>query len=101
MVRFINCFIMTKGGFDSIPSDLTSFLAVQRLKQISDHLEVGEVQSQFKLKGGASGGTLASAMAMMNGPKEDMKVAANPFALSPGNLTHSFHHTDGLTGSPA
>jgi hypothetical protein len=73
------------GGFDSVPSDLCSFLAVQRLKPHN----VGEVKSLFKVKGGASGGTIASGLAMMNGSKDDMKVAANPFALSPSKFKMS------------
>ena len=47
---------------------------------------MGEVKSLFKVKGGASGGTIASGLAMMNGSKDDLKVAANPFALSPSKF---------------
>ena len=101
--------IVHSAGFDSIPSDLTTFLAVQRLKKIPG-AEVGEVKAIFSAKGGASwvvwnsavrtgnadmrtirsGGTIASALAMFNdGTPEDMKVLRNPFCLSPSTFRNS------------
>lgn len=75
-------------GFDSVPSDLTTFLAVQRLKRLAgDNVKVGAVRSAFAQKGGASGGTIASALAVLDGPPEDRAIATNPYALSPSELS--------------
>lgn len=74
-------------GFDSTPSDLTTYLAVQRLKKVPGAV-VGNVKAVFTLKGGASGGTIASALNFFNnGTKEEFAVAQDPFCLSPGAPT--------------
>lgn len=69
-------------GFDSIPSDLCTFLAVRRLQQLTSS-GVGKVKSLFSVKGGASGGTIASGLAFMNASIEERNVAMDGFCLSP------------------
>jgi hypothetical protein len=76
-----------KGGYDSVPSDLTTFLAVQRLKALmGENGKVGPVRSAFSFKGGASGGTVSTALTMMDGSPEDRAIGTNPYALSPSEL---------------
>lgn len=71
-------------GFDSVPSDLCAFLAVQQLKKIAgERVAVGRVSSAVSLKGAASGGTVDTMWTMLAGSKESKKVGANPYALSP------------------
>lgn len=71
-------------GFDSVPSDLTTFLAVQRLKNLAGPgVKVGPVRSAFAQEGGASGGTIASLLAVLDGGPEDRAISTNPYALSP------------------
>lgn len=72
------------GGYDSVPSDLTTFLAVQRLKALmGENGKVGPVRSAFSFKGEASGGTISTALTMMGGSAEDRQIGRNPYALSP------------------
>jgi len=74
-------------GFDSIPFDLgVTFLqneAIARLGAPARRVR-GRVR---KMKGGFSGGTIASLMATLESSKRDpsiMKTLADPFALTPG-----------------
>jgi len=79
--RLINCC-----GFDSIPSDL----GVHYLQQQA-HNKFGQYFNQVKLgveaiKGGASGGTIASMIEMLNAAKADPKVRkamGDPYLLCP------------------
>lgn len=67
-----------------MPSDLTTFLAVQRLKAlIGENGKVGPVRSAFSFKGGASGGTISTGLTMWDGSAEDKAIGMNPYALSP------------------
>lgn len=75
--------LVNAAGFDSIPSDLNTFLAAQRLQQIAPDSKVGPVRSGFRAKGGASGGTLASGIGMIEAGAEDRKLAMDPYALCP------------------
>ncbi|GAA5949638.1 hypothetical protein JCM3765_002736 [Sporobolomyces pararoseus] len=75
--------LVNAAGFDSIPSDLNTFLAAQRLHQIDPDAKLGAVRSGFKAKGGASGGTLASGIGMIEAGAEDRKLATDPYALCP------------------
>ncbi|BGP28828.1 hypothetical protein JCM10296v2_000564 [Rhodotorula toruloides] len=77
-------------GFDSIPSDIGAFLAVQRLKQVGgDDVRAGKVRTSFRAKGGMSGGTLASIVNLRETEdKEALKVAADTYALSPIRGVH-------------
>jgi short subunit dehydrogenase-like uncharacterized protein len=74
-------------GFDSIPFDLgVTFLQDQAISRLGAPLQRvrGRVR---KMKGGFSGGTVASLMATLEASKRDpsmVKTLANPFALTPG-----------------
>ena len=67
-------------GFDSVPSDLGTWLVTQAMQE-----KYGEpcerVKACFTLRGGVNGGTLASALNFMG--SEQSKMLANPFLLSP------------------
>ncbi|GAA5870079.1 hypothetical protein JCM16303_001889 [Sporobolomyces ruberrimus] len=75
--------LINAAGFDSIPSDLNTFLAAQRMQQIDGNAKVGAVRSGFKAKGTFSGGTLASGIGMIESGAEDRKLATDPYALCP------------------
>jgi short subunit dehydrogenase-like uncharacterized protein len=67
-------------GFDSVPSDLGTWLMTQAMQ--TRHGEPCErVKACFSLKGGVNGGTLASAINFM-GP-EHARMMADPFLLKP------------------
>lgn len=74
-------------GFDSIPFDLgVTYLQDQAISRLGAPLQRvrGRVR---KMKGGFSGGTIASLMATLESAKKDssiLKTLANPFALTPG-----------------
>lgn len=71
-------------GFDSVPSDLCALLAVNRLKMVAgENVKVGEVTGSVVAVGGPSGGTIATALAIFEGPEEARRVSANPYCLSP------------------
>lgn len=74
-------------GFDSIPFDLgVVYLQAEAQKRFGAPLP--EVRGRVaRLKGAASGGTLASMMETIAAVRRDLalvKVMANPFALTPG-----------------
>ena len=67
-------------GFDSIPSDLSAYLAVQALQ--ARYGEVcTSVKCAFSIRGGFNGGTLASLFNMLATGQGD--AVANPFLLNP------------------
>jgi len=76
-------------GFDSIPSDLGVLFLQQQMKE-----KHGEPATQIKYRvvsmdGGASGGTVASMMNMMEEAKVDPSISetlADPYALNPPNM---------------
>jgi short subunit dehydrogenase-like uncharacterized protein len=74
-------------GFDSIPFDLgVHFIQSQAKERLGAPLQRvrGRVR---KMKGGFSGGTVASLMATLESSKRDpsmLKTLADPFALTPG-----------------
>ncbi len=74
-------------GFDSIPFDLgVVFLQKQAKERLGEAMPRvrGRVR---KMKGGFSGGTVASLMATLEAAKRDpaiLKTLADPFALTPG-----------------
>ncbi|GAA93482.1 hypothetical protein E5Q_00123 [Mixia osmundae IAM 14324] len=72
-------------GFDSVPSDLGTLLAVQLLKRIrGPATSAGRVRTGFKVKGSISGGTFATAMDLLASPRELYRgLAGNAYALSP------------------
>jgi short subunit dehydrogenase-like uncharacterized protein len=72
-------------GYDSIPSDLSTFLLAQRAAA-DDAGGLTDVRLVATLRGGFSGGTIDSARAQMEALHQDparRKVVTDPFALSP------------------
>jgi short subunit dehydrogenase-like uncharacterized protein len=81
--------IIFSGGFDSIPFDCGVWYlqgkARERFGQPAQHVR-GRVR---KMKGGASGGTMASMLATFEAVRRDPKIGEqmlDPFALSPEQL---------------
>jgi short subunit dehydrogenase-like uncharacterized protein len=69
-------------GFDSVPSDLGTFLVAQALWR--DHGEACvEVKARFALRGGVNGGTLASALGVFDAGEQD--AFDDPFLLTPAD----------------
>lgn len=89
--RLINCC-----GFDSIPSDL----GVHYLQQQA-HNKFGQYFDQVKLgvnaiKGGASGGTIASMIEMLNAAKADpeaRQAMGDPYLLCPQNQSYQIRQS--------
>ena len=76
-------------GFDSIPSDLGVWYTQQQAQErLGTHCS--KIAMRVKaMKGGASGGTIASAMNVMDEVSKDpslRKVLANPYALAPVDM---------------
>lgn len=79
-------------GYDSVPSDIVAWLANKTLKSYASLKRPGEqfigIRSSISAqrpKGGFSGGTAASGMAMLEDtPKEVRRAALVPYSLSPG-----------------
>jgi len=74
-------------GFDSVPFDLgVVFLQTEAIRRFGQPLAA--VQGVIRvMKGGFSGGTIASAMATIEASERDPRLAAtmqDPFALTPG-----------------
>lgn len=80
-------------GFDSIPSDLSAWLANQAMQE-----RYGEactsVKAAFSVRGGFNGGTLASMFNML--ATGQSKAVADPFLLNPADVrpTNLQAHTD-------
>jgi len=63
-------------GFDSIPADLTVYLALNAAHE--HHLQLDELSLYYQIKGGLNGGTLASALHMAeNSDKNRLQNASN------------------------
>ena len=89
--RIVNCC-----GFDSIPSDLGNhFLQREGKKQFGKFFN--QVKLRVKaMKGGASGGTIASMAEMIVAAKADAQVRrdmANPYILCPKKHSYSIKQT--------
>ena len=89
-------------GFDSIPSDLGVYF-LQREMRKRHGVPANEIKYRTKaFKGGFSGGTIDSMMAMMEAAKNDpsiMKIIADPYALNntyrgPDGLDKNHHYFD-------
>lgn len=74
-------------GFDSIPSDLGTFL-VARFMQREIGADCQQVKAYFQMAGGVNGGTLATAFNMAESGQTAQ--ARNPFLLNPPG-DHSIH----------
>ncbi|KAF8911602.1 Saccharopine dehydrogenase-domain-containing protein [Gymnopilus junonius] len=81
--------IVPSCGFDSIPSDLTVYLSNKTLKSAGtspdgDFLALGESTNVFRLRGGFSGGTVASFLAAIEDtPHKEAVESRLPYVLSP------------------
>jgi short subunit dehydrogenase-like uncharacterized protein len=72
-------------GFDSIPSDLGVLMLVEHLRTRHGRA-TGRVDAFFGMKGGPSGGTVASMLDMIDQAAKDSSVRrllGNPYALDP------------------
>ncbi|KAF9445482.1 hypothetical protein P691DRAFT_777529 [Macrolepiota fuliginosa MF-IS2] len=76
--------IVPSCGYDSIPSDVTAYLANKTLKSLPTPLNVGTCTTVHGVKGGISGGTISSAITMIEDvPKKDARESAPAYSLSP------------------
>jgi len=78
--RIVNCC-----GYDSIPSDLGTFMLHRAFEQRGGELQRARMYAG-ETKGGASGGTVASALHIADEIKRDrsiLKILGNPYALYP------------------
>lgn len=72
-------------GFDSIPSDLGAFVLAERVRT-DEAGDLGDTTLYMTMKGGVSGGTVASARQQLAEVRKDpvrRRVATDKFALSP------------------
>ena len=80
-VRLVNCC-----GFDSIPSDLGVFFLQQAAQEKYGEVCQRVAMRVHRVKGGASGGTIASMLNLVDEVKKDpalRKVIGNPYGLCP------------------
>ena len=76
--------IVPSCGMDSIPSDLSVFLSNKTLKSLRPPLDIATSTTAFKVRGGISGGTLASFMVFLEEiPKDKIRAASEDYSLSP------------------
>ncbi|KAI3624214.1 hypothetical protein GLX27_002989 [Malassezia furfur] len=74
--------IVPSSGFDCLPFDLGTYFAVKEVKKVlGDEADVDHVLLGYKIKGGMSGGTLASMINMRNDP--DALLYNKPYWFSP------------------
>ena len=77
--------IVNSCGYDSVPSDLAAFLTAQTARDAGDG-DLGDTTVYASMKGGMSGGTVASAIQQaddMASQPERRKIAGDKFSLSP------------------
>ncbi|KAI5476641.1 hypothetical protein MNV49_007419 [Pseudohyphozyma bogoriensis] len=73
-------------GFDSVPSDLCAFLAVQRLKELGGSkgdIVVGEVKSVVTMNVTPSGGSWATFLLGIQSSDADKELTVDPYSASP------------------
>ena len=76
-------------GYDSIPSDLGALMVQEAFKQRHGRYASQVKMAAVDMKGGPSGGTVASMMNIVDELKENpglRKVLGNPYALNPKGL---------------
>ncbi len=85
--------IVPFGAFDSVPSDVVSFLGVQKLKEVAgSDVKVGKSITAHSVKGGISGGTLATLLsAFTDVPSATLSRASAHYSLSPSTLLPFSH----------
>ncbi|MFC6706329.1 saccharopine dehydrogenase family protein [Flexivirga alba] len=72
-------------GFDSVPSDLGAFVLSEKV-HADGAGDLGDTTLYMAMKGGFSGGTIASAMTQLDeirADKDKRRIATDKFALSP------------------
>ncbi|MEL6341777.1 MAG: saccharopine dehydrogenase NADP-binding domain-containing protein [Myxococcota bacterium] len=81
-------------GYDSVPSDLGTWMMVQALKERGETAR--RVKGFFIGKGGFNGGTLLSALHLLE--EADVETLRDPFLLNPDGRTpdNAAEHTDWL-----
>lgn len=67
-------------GFDSVPSDLGAWLLMQAMQQ-RHGVPCVDIKAAFTMRGGVNGGTLASALNLMD--SGSAQALADPFLLDP------------------
>jgi len=75
-------------GFDSVPSDLGVLVAQRALEERTGRA-AGSITALFELRGGFSGGTVASLLGVLDLARRDReirRVLANPYGLDPEGL---------------
>ncbi len=74
-------------GYDSVPSDLGTWLAVREYEKRFGELPEALLHAAGESRGGASGGTVASMLFLMEEAEKDRSIRrllANPYALVDG-----------------
>ncbi|NHN54315.1 enoyl-ACP reductase [Calidifontibacter sp. DB0510] len=94
--------IVPSCGFDSVPSDLAVLFLADAASHAGDG-ELTETTLYATIKGGASGGTVASAIGQadeMRGSKDKRRIVLDKFALSPDRGAEpSGEYRDGATAA--
>ena len=78
-------------GYDSVPSDLGTWLAVREYQKRFGELPEAVLHAAGESRGGASGGTIASMLFLMEEAEKDRSIRrllANPYALVDGPKGH-------------
>ncbi len=71
--------ILPAAGFDSVPAEVAVWTAMQEARRRGVRLE--SARTVYRLRGGLNGGTLASAIGILE--HGDRKLLADPFSLAP------------------
>lgn len=69
-------------GYDSIPSDLATWMLVRHLREVRGQ-GTKRVYGSFRSTGGFSGGTAASALVIGSMTKDERHLMSSPFTLCP------------------
>ncbi len=82
-------------GFDSIPSDLGTLMVHEHFRAQGKRLREARLRV-IKMKGGASGGTIASAIEMMEQVKDPAvrRILGDPYALDPAGAPRGSDGSD-------
>ena len=83
--------IVVSCGFDSIPSDIGVHCLTQHALEVSEQPCKSITMLVRAIKGGASGGTVASILNLVDEVRQDRSIArilANPYALNPEDKRH-------------
>jgi len=81
-------------GFDSIPSDLGVWQALQSAKEKSPDVSISKVVSVFTVKGGVNGGTFETFLDGLEGQKSESKLSHDSSLLVVGDLKKKFKFAD-------